>query len=43
MNSETVWEVKDPQEMPETEGFFKIGSVIKFTVCGVDDQGHFTV
>ena len=43
LNSETVWEVKDPQEMPETEGFFKLGSVVKYTVTGVDDQGHFTV
>jgi hypothetical protein len=42
-SNETVWQVTDPQELPETEGFLKLGSVIKYTVSGADDQGHFTV
>lgn len=38
-----MWTVSDPQETKETQGVFKIGTVVKYTVTGWDDEGQFTV
>ena len=35
--------VTNPIKMGETSGIIKIGSVVKYTVTGVDEEGKFEV
>lgn len=35
--------VSNPIKMGETSGIIKIGSVVKYTVTGVDEEGKFEV